>query len=152
MLAGLVPGKSLFPSAHDEDSKNRIEQFDIYEFNLKGPSIDNPFIDVSLAAVFTLGYRSVEVEGFYDGDGNYKVRFMPDTVGEWLYCTKSNAKELNGKKGSFTCVPAKENNHGPVSVARTLALFLRGWKTIFPFRNYLLCMDFIKVMRWLSKH
>ena len=133
MLAGLVPGKSLFPSAHDEDSKNRIEQFDIYEFNLKGPSNGNPFIDVSLAAVFTLGYRSVEVEGFYDGEGDYKVRFMPDTVGEWLYHTKSNGKALNGKKGSFTCVPAKENNHGPVSVARTWHFSYADGKPFFPF-------------------
>jgi hypothetical protein len=43
---------------------------------------------------------------------------MPDTPGEWHYDTRSNRRELEGKTGSFTCVPAAERNHGPVRVAR----------------------------------
>jgi hypothetical protein len=35
------------------------------------------------AVVFTLGFRSIPVQGFYDGDGQYRIRFMPDTQGEW---------------------------------------------------------------------
>src|SRR5205823_14320437 len=72
-----------------------ICQYDIFELSLKGPSTGNPFIDVQLKAAFSVEHRTVFVDGFYDGDGNYKIRFMPDIVGEWRYTTTSNASALN---------------------------------------------------------
>ena len=37
----------------------------------------------------------------------------------WTYLTKSNIKELDSKKGSFTCIAAASGNHGPVKVRNT---------------------------------
>src|SRR5688572_25036730 len=51
-----------------------VEQWSMYEITLKGPSTGNPFLDVRFAARFAQGYDSIEVPGFYDGDGNYRVR------------------------------------------------------------------------------
>ncbi len=93
-----------------------IEQWDIFELVLDGPTTGNPFLDVSLSAEFRLQNRVLEPDGFYDGDGLYRVRFMPDTPGEWTYVTKSNVDALDGQTGSFVCTPAGENNHGPVHV------------------------------------
>src|ERR1700748_2849346 len=93
-----------------------ICQYDIFEVSLKGPSSGNPFIDVQLKAAFSLEHRTVVVDGFYDGDGNYKIRFMPDTLGEWRYTATSNAPALNRQAGGFLCVAPKAGNHGPVSV------------------------------------
>jgi hypothetical protein len=59
----------------------------------------------------------VEVEGFYDGDGVYRVRFMPDELGNWSYTTSSNIGALDGKSGSFTVIAPTTGNHGPVRVA-----------------------------------
>jgi hypothetical protein len=93
-----------------------IEQYSVFEMELKGPSAGNPFRDVRLSAEFKLMNRSLFCEGFYDGEGIYKIRFMADEPGEWTYITKSNTKELDKKKGSFSCTTASGNNHGLVKV------------------------------------
>jgi len=74
---------------------------------------------VKFGATFRLGYRVVEAEGFYDGSGEYRVRFMPDSPGQWSYATRSNRRELDGKSGKFICVPNSASNHGPVRVRNT---------------------------------
>src|SRR5947209_2817704 len=101
------------------DSSSSVERWGVFETILKGPEAGNPFLEVKLSASFSLGYRTVEVEGFYDGSGTYRVRFMPDTLGEWSYVTKSNRRDLDGKSGKFTCVPNSPSNHGPVRVRNT---------------------------------
>src|ERR1700748_2854335 len=93
-----------------------ICQYDIFEVSLKGPSSGNPFIDVQLKATFSLEHRTITVDGFYDGDGNYKIRFMPDAVGQWSYTTNSNAAAWNRESGAFICAAPQAGNHGPVSV------------------------------------
>ena len=93
-----------------------IERWETYELTLDGPQGGNPFVDVELTAEFRLNNRVFKPHGFYDGDGLYKVRFMPDEVGEWTYATTSNRTELNGKTGRFTCIGPSEGNHGPVNV------------------------------------
>jgi hypothetical protein len=72
-----------------------------------------------LVAQFRHKNRVVEPDGFYDGDGIYRIRFMPDAVGEWTYATGSNRPELDGVDGAFTCVEASAGNHGPVRVRNT---------------------------------
>ena len=93
-----------------------IERWDIFEFALDGPSTGNPFVDVQVGAKFRYKHREFVVDGFYDGEGVYRVRLMPDMVGEWSYETVSNVDALNGKRGSFTCTEATAGNHGPVAV------------------------------------
>ncbi len=94
----------------------QVEKWDYCELSLSGPTAGNPFVGTEFSATFTNGDRSFEPEGFYDGDGIYKVRFMPDHEGTWTYQTKSNRQELNGKRGRFTCIAPSEGNHGPVRV------------------------------------
>jgi hypothetical protein len=97
---------------------NQIEQWGVYEISLAGPQSGNPFTEVTLSAEFAHGHRRVSVDGFYDGEGRYLVRFMPDAPGEWRYRTASNQPALDGKTGAFTCVPPAAGNHGPVQVDR----------------------------------
>jgi hypothetical protein len=94
-----------------------VERWGVFELVLSGPSAGNPFLEVELTAQFTQGDHSVAVSGFYDGDGRYCVRFMPEWVGEWRYRTQSSAPELSGITGAFTCTDAAQGNHGPVRVA-----------------------------------
>ena len=97
-----------------------VERWDVFELTLQGPKEGNPFVDVSFGATFSYKNRSVKLDGFYDGasatddGGLYRLRFMPDTPGEWRFVTQSSATELDGRQGSFTCTPAAEGNHGPV--------------------------------------
>lgn len=100
-------------------SPTTVEKWDVFELELKGPAEGNPFVEVRVSAVFTDGTRTHEVAGFYDGDGVYRVRFMPEATGAWRYETKSNRWELTGKLGAFAVTPAAKGNHGPVRVHNT---------------------------------
>jgi hypothetical protein len=93
-----------------------VEQYTVFDLEYKGPSAGNPFKEVQLSAEFTLLNRSLFCEGFYDGSGIYRIRFMPDEPGKWTYVTKSNIRELDSRKGSFNCVAHSSKNHGPVRV------------------------------------
>ena len=96
---------------------NEVEQWGIFEWSMQGTMEGNPYTDISLTAHFSKGYRKQDITGFYDGNGTYKIRFMPDDLGEWTFHTSSNDTALNGLKGSFTCIPATSGNHGPVRVS-----------------------------------
>ena len=95
------------------------EQWDFHEFTFVGPTGGNPFIDVDLAATFTNGRRSMRVSGFYDGEGLYRIRFMPPEPGEWTFATESNVGLLHAKSGRLNAVASRGLNHGPVRVANT---------------------------------
>jgi len=99
--------------------KPQIEQWGVYELTLSGPGEGNPFVDVSIQAQFRHEQRTVEVNGFYDGAGIYKVRFMPDEQGEWICLIRSNRPELDGQTAAFECIAPSEGNHGPVRVDKT---------------------------------
>lgn len=103
-------------------SQLNAEKWKVFEISLKGPSTGNPFTEVVLTATFTNGSASKVVNGFYDGGGIYRIRFMPDLEGKWEYITSSNQKQLHNKKGSFICIPPKPENHGPVVVKDTFYL------------------------------
>lgn len=92
------------------------EQWDIYEINLKGPEIGNPYIDADLKATFFCEGNETIVTGFYDGNGVYKIRFMPSKTGKWRYTTHSNKPSLDAVTGKFECIKASGTNHGPVRV------------------------------------
>ncbi|WP_428937371.1 DUF5060 domain-containing protein [Fontivita pretiosa] len=100
---------------------NAVEQWDIFEIELHGPSEGNPFVDVELTARFTHepSGRSIRVHGFYDGGGIYRVRFMPTEQGHWSYLTRSNRRALDGRSGGLLCTRPSANNHGPVQVHET---------------------------------
>lgn len=96
--------------------QNEMNKYEIFELELDGPESGNPFIDIQLSAEFQYKNRTYFCEGFYDGNGKYKIRFMPDEEGAWKYTTNSNEEKLNGLTGEFTALPAKPGNHGPVSI------------------------------------
>jgi hypothetical protein len=92
-----------------------VEQWGLFEVALAGPTNGNPFLEVQFSATFS----NTTVTGFYDGGGQYRVRFMPDQPGRWTYTTHSNVPELDGKTGEVAVTPPKTGNHGPVSVTNT---------------------------------
>ena len=54
-----------------------VEKWGVFEAAFAGPSEGNPYLDVAFDAVFTHKSREVRVPGFYDGNGTYRIRFMP---------------------------------------------------------------------------
>ncbi len=60
-----------------------VERWGIFEWSMAVANDGDE--DATLSASFQHGVRSVTVAGFHDGAGTYRVRFMPDAVGEWRY-------------------------------------------------------------------
>lgn len=114
-------------------AREKVEKWDVFELTLEGPSAGNPFIGTVLSARFTNGEKVYEPEGYYDGNGIYKIRFMPDAEGEWTYVTSSNKSTLHGKKGNFTCTPPSEGNHGPVRIRNTYHFQYEDGTPYYPF-------------------
>lgn len=130
LLHGAMSAEALASSSGEQ---GRVPLWEIHETALRGPESGNPFVDVSLTAEFRLGHRTVAVDGFYDGNGVYKVRFLPDTEGAWSYRTKSNVGALDGKEGQLVVSAAKAGVHGPVRVANTHHFAYADGTPFFPF-------------------
>lgn len=90
------------------------EQYKIFEATLSGTSVGNPYQDIWLKAAFTDETETAEVNGFYCGEGTYKVRFMPRKPGIWTATTRSNDPALDGIALTCACSPAQPGNHGRV--------------------------------------
>ena len=111
-----------------------VEQWDLFEVSLEGPGSGNPFVEVSLEARFEqveAGLR-VRAPGFYDGNGVYKIRFMPPTQGQWQYRTSSNQPQLDGKTGRLIATRPSAGNHGPVRVYQTYHFAYADGRPFFP--------------------
>ncbi len=130
MLTGMVSGAAAAPAGK---AGKQVEQWGVFEAAFPGPATGNPFVEVQFGARFTFGHRTVEVAGFYDGDGTYKVRFSPDTAGQWSYETSSNVKELTGQSGGFSCTAAAGGDHGPVLTAHNFHFQYADATPYFPF-------------------
>lgn len=113
--------------------QQKIERWGVFELALKASAAGNPFTEVTFGAIFTYGHRQVDVSGFYDGEGTYKVRFMPDREGNWNFITYGSSKELDGIAGSIECVPSGINNHGPVRIKNRYHFVYEDGTPYFPF-------------------
>lgn len=137
MSAATLAG-SLQPDLRAEKPSNTagsetVEHWGVFEIALKGPSSGNPYKEVTLTAEFIREHRTVSVKGFYDGDGTYRIRFMPDVVGQWAYKTTSSTAALNDHTGRFTCTAATAGNHGPVTTAHRFHFVHADDTPYFPF-------------------
>lgn len=110
-----------------------VEKWGLFEASFTGPSNGNPYLDVAFDAIFTHKSREVRVPGFYDGNGEYRIRFMPDMEGEWSFKTRSKTDELNEKTGSLIATPATGNNRGPVRVRNKFHFAYADGTSFFPF-------------------
>lgn len=84
----------------------------VVDLVFRGPDTGNPFTEVQLSAEVSIGARLLRIAGFYDGDGRYLVRFMPDQIGVWTYRMTSNV--LATEEGSIEVGKAEAWAHGPV--------------------------------------
>ncbi|HEY0947022.1 MAG TPA: DUF5060 domain-containing protein [Opitutaceae bacterium] len=119
LLTVLLPALAATPEPASAALPGAVEQWGVFELALPGPTDGNPFSDVRFTTTFSDGTRAIEVAGFYDGDGVYRVRFMPDRVGAWRYTTASDRAPLHQQRGEFTVHAPSPGNHGPVRVHET---------------------------------
>jgi len=124
LLTGLAPlAASASPAAESDDAT--VERWGVFETSFHEAETDNPFRR-EVSAEFRHEHRAVKVAGFYDGGGTYRVRFMPDSLGEWTYT-------YNGHAGRFVCTAPSARNHGPVGVRNTFRFGYADGAPFFPF-------------------
>ena len=97
----------------------RIECWDIFELNLSGPNTNNAYLETPWSATFSQGDTQITVPGFYDGKGQYRIRFSPPATGLWTYVTTSTMRQLNGRSGALTATASSGDNHGPIEIFKT---------------------------------
>lgn len=95
---------------------NTVKKWDYIELAFQAEDSERHFCETEFYAVFAKGTEKKKVRGFYDGDGTFLLRFMPEGCGEWTYKTYSNVPALQGKEGTVVCIEADAGNHGPVRV------------------------------------
>lgn len=98
-----------------EETKT-IERWGIFELALEGRADGNPFTDYTILGLFTGSLEQVKVTGFYDGDGVYRIRFMPSFTGEYTYRVEGSFSR-QVYEGRFLVTDPAQGNHGPVKVA-----------------------------------
>ena len=87
-------------------------QWERYQISLtSSSSYDNPLYDVDSfgATLVAPSGRTLRVNGFWDGDANWRVRIMPDEVGTWSYttfCSDTTNAGLHQQRGTFECQPS----------------------------------------------
>lgn len=82
-----------------------VAQWEIFDWELKcNKPVANPFLDIEIQARFTCGDTCYDVDGFYDGDNIWRVRFAPPQQGVWHGETYANAAELHGQQTEFVSV------------------------------------------------
>ena len=81
-----------------------VEKWGVFDAAFAGPADGNPFVDVAIDVEFCFGNRRIAAPGFYDGDGVYRVRFMPDAEGEWSF---QNSFELQSARWPHRPLPLR---------------------------------------------
>ena len=92
------------------------EKWSVIELSFPGKQEGNPFTDYDISGIFKCEKESKTISGFYDGDGIYKIRFMPSFVGVYHYDVKGSFNE-DCFTGDFQVEEAAEGNRGMVKVA-----------------------------------
>jgi hypothetical protein len=96
----------------------QTERWDVFEVSCPGFTDKNPFTDYQIRGVFKSNSETITVDGFYDGNGRYTVRFMPSFAERYTF-TISGSFSDKTYTGDFSVLSAKKGNHGPVRVANT---------------------------------
>jgi len=98
----------------------RVECWDVLELDISSDKeYENPFRDVVVTGTFKGAGKSkpVRLEGFYDGDGAWRVRFVPHRPGRWVYAVELDRAQRERRRhrhqprpltvhGSFDCESA----------------------------------------------
>jgi len=95
---------------HTAKGVEEVPIWDRFEIQLVSESTyQNPIYEViEFFALFTSPSGRIQrINGFWDGEKDWKIRLMPDEKGKWTYktvCSDTTNQGLHGIMGSFECL------------------------------------------------
>ncbi len=94
---------------------SNIQKWEMYEFEVHGRCwTDNPSNESAVIGEFVSpSGKKLNVEGFYDGQDVWRVRFVPDEEGEWQYLIRGEGVEIL-QRGVLCCISS--DNKGFIHV------------------------------------
>ena len=93
-------------------------QYEMTALRYQAPPPEGSEAGIDLTAVFRKGRKKWQVRGFYAGNGEYRIRFLPEECGVFLYTVSG----IIADEGVLEIQPARNGRHGPVR-ARGIHLF-----------------------------
>lgn len=108
----------------------KVEKWGVFEAEVPGRADGNPFIDYQIHGTFRSKDETKTVDGFYDGDGIYRVRFMPSFEGAYTFEIRGSFSD-EVYQGSFQAEKPTDGNHGPVRVSYTYHLAYEDGKPYY---------------------
>ena len=90
-----------------------MRQYEMLELSVRGAPPEGSEALSAVSAVFRRGGEETRVDGFYAGNGVYKVRFLPEKTGAYRYEITGDALAAP-QRGAFTVDAAERGKHGPV--------------------------------------
>lgn len=91
-----------------------MKRCEIVELTFTGKRLLENWADIDLSAVFSSEGESITVKGFYDGNGKYKIRFLPKRTGHYFWKTTGvieESGEFNVEPGSGKMLIRAEGHH-----------------------------------------
>lgn len=95
---------------------NMVERWGVFELSFRGKQDKNPFVDYEIKGYFKNEWEEIHTDGFYDGDGVYRIRFMPSFMGTYTYHVEGSFSD-SIHEGTFISLLPKQGNRGPVRAA-----------------------------------
>lgn len=107
----LLTGILIAKNGRSQSMNPTISIFQFHEFRVKARTVPkNPFLEASLSGRFKSSTgKIIDLQGFYDGDNTWKLRFAPTETGIWTYELSGHGLEY-AKKGKLNCI----NTPGPL--------------------------------------
>ena len=89
-----------------------VEKWGVFELRVVGKADGNPFADYEITAEFVGEKEEKKVSGFYDGNREYVVRFMPEYEGNYSFIVTGSFSEETYSGEFLVTVP------GPYTVTQ----------------------------------
>ena len=93
-----------------------MKQYQIYELTFKGKEPEGDFVNVDIKGTFQVNGKKTFVKGFYDGEENYRVRYLPLESGWCEYKVESSLELCGTMEGREWVEVADHKDHGLVRV------------------------------------
>ena len=104
-------------AVHDAAQAVQTKQWEVVDIRFPAKTATQQPVDEVFHAKCThKSGRTIDVPGYYDGDGIYVIRFTPPVAGEWAYKTQSTIQELNHLTGAIVAEKADQGRRGGITI------------------------------------